>query len=803
MSTSSSSDAGVASVGADTNNPSTGNDEPRPGTTPTPAAGHKPQDQHQHATATGDEDSPAGTAAEDGTSDASAGTSGKTQDPGPVDTPVDKVIRLLGFRQNTLNYLRNNYPKQQQFEELLQLPSEEIRAIKKEDGGETNEKEKGKARFNQNDRAKLILLGRWTENNLADDHDGKGKDIEWEIFNKKSFNGYVRDVDAAILKEILKELHLDGKFKDKKFLKDNGVHTPASFVDKSKYWYEHEMTLSSTDVNEIERFKQWYKYQLDTHLPLDWIASFRMDSTKEKKIEWRKVLKAIGMDDDAIQALEINGICDFVTLIHKSQKWRIAEPTSKKNWGDVSNTNYWNEWESLGLKEKDARNIINFRHWHKFYVAGKKDRSGWATEFQSKQYNNFVQRLVDPIKLEMPCWWKSWWKRGWWVSKFDSPKLDKEKHDYYNILHRAVEDGSLTEEQRYHLRQHYKGRREKMNLIQEIHDGAGDASFQEKRLTEICEEEAKKDKTRKSDYLEFMSTYFQFVFSALIVYALLFFWVGTTFVLMLTHPISDGEEDTDTYLVFVHNITFGLVTAVVIQELGEEKKKTSLYSRFLPVYNERLLRFKETRFRMYLKLRRTNHSMVNVCEKISAAAVSIGYSYFGLNGKNAPNLQEAKDTVDMKVKDAVQSAIGGGDGGSGGEEAKFTNDKGVTTVIKSRHELDEESKRYRELRKKAAEDGNLEDVDDYHKCIVQLQKLAPMLPSEEELKNQLNEAQEKVRTAVNDNDDDFGGALIRLSKEVVELKRKLKGEKDAKTAGGHTSSDNKAEQEGEDNAEEV
>jgi len=144
-------------------------------------------------------------------------------------------------------------------------------------------------------------------------------------------------------------------------------------VEKSKYWYEHKIELSSTDVNEIEKFKQWYKYQLDTYLPSDWIVAFREEAAQLNDLEWRKVLKAIGLKADAMQALEINDICDFVTLIYTSEKWRIAEPTSKKSGCDVSNTD-WDGWKSLGLNMNDARHIINFRHWHNFYVAGKKDK---------------------------------------------------------------------------------------------------------------------------------------------------------------------------------------------------------------------------------------------------------------------------------------------------------------------------------------------------------------------------------------------------------------------------------------------
>jgi hypothetical protein len=44
-------------------------------------------------------------------------------------------------------------------------------------------------------------------------------------------------------------------------------------------------------------------------------------------------------------------------------------------------------------------------------------------------------------------------------------------------------------EDRYNMRQHYYGRREKLELIQEINEGVGDTSFQEKRLREILEKE--------------------------------------------------------------------------------------------------------------------------------------------------------------------------------------------------------------------------------------------------------------------------------------------------------------------------
>mmetsp|Transcript_19043 Transcript_19043/g.32450 ORF Transcript_19043/g.32450 Transcript_19043/m.32450 type:complete len:97 (+) Transcript_19043:1549-1839(+) len=49
------------------------------------------------------------------------------------------------------------------------------------------------------------------------------------------------------------------------------------------------------------------------------------------------------------------------------------------------------------------------------------------------------------------------------------------------------------------------------------------------------------------------------------------------------------------YVTFINNVLFGLVTAVVIQELGEEAAETSLYYRFLPTYREQRKRQREHR----------------------------------------------------------------------------------------------------------------------------------------------------------------------------------------------------------------
>ena len=378
------------------------------------------------------------------TADASEGTSVSTQ----VDRmeTMGKKFAILGLLPDTKKYLESKYQTMEGFEEFLQLSSEEVWASKT-----GKENEKFPAMFNQADRSKLILVERLAERNLGD-HENK-----WAHFNKKSFNEFVCDeVDDIILDEILKVLHLN---KHKELLKDNGVQSPETFVEKSKYWYEQEIKFRSRQISEIEKFKRWYRLQLDDYLPSDWIVSFCKDSKHEGEIEWRNVLKAIGLKADAIQALEINDVCDFAALIRTSEKWRINGPKARDS--PDGGMPIWNEWQDTGLKENDARNIISFRQWHKFYVASQKDKDDWAAEFNGAQYKRFVQRYIDPNEPDEELGWcKSSWKIGWWTSPDDSLTMSREKKDFRDMLERASEDGTVTEEVRYRLMQALRRKRE-------------------------------------------------------------------------------------------------------------------------------------------------------------------------------------------------------------------------------------------------------------------------------------------------------------------------------------------------------
>ncbi len=525
---------------------------------------------------------------------ASKGTPGSTQ--------VERVFAILGLLPDTNKYLESKYQTMEGFDEFLQLSSEEVWASRsaKEDG-------KFRARFNQADRAKLILVGRWTERNL------EGHESKWAHFNKKTFNEFICDeVDDIILDGILKVLHL---IEHKGILKDNGAYSPDSFVLKSQYWFEHEMKLSSRQISQIEKFKRWYNYQLDDYLPSDWIVSFRKDSEGDGAIEWRKVLKAIGLKADAVQALELNDISDFETLIHASEKWRVNGPKAGESPRSMPSCN---EWQESGLKESDARNIISFRQWHKFYVAGQEDKADWAADFSSAHYKRFVQRHIDLNKPDEELGWrKSLWKLGWWASPDDSLTMSREKKDVHNMLERASEDGIVTDEVRYRLRQHFDGRREKMDLLQEINEGTGDTPFLEERLNQIFKVEAEDQKRNEEESLFFVKEYYHFVLSALVAYMILSIWTGLTIYFIVFAIASDdwkrdrveNRDLGDDYQVDIINISFGLVTAVVVKELNEgaNDDESSLYNRFLATYKKRLEQSKVIRFENWLRLRSIHH----------------------------------------------------------------------------------------------------------------------------------------------------------------------------------------------------
>jgi len=171
----------------------------------------------------------------------------------------------------------------------------------------------------------------------------------------------------------------------------------------------------------------------------------------------------------------------------------------------------------------------------------------------------------------------------------------------------------------------------------------------------------------------------------------------------------------------------------------------------------------------------------------AGVAVTIGYSYFGLSDKNSPNREHPEDENNQRNNDAAQHAIGEGDVkiNDGGEEAKFTDEKGETKVVKTHHELMNEIDRYKGLREKAEDEQNFQDAAGYQKCFVQLQQLKPMLPTAKNLESQLKEAQDKMNEAAGTKDY---VTADKFQKDCIKLEKKLKEEEDAAADGGISSS---------------
>jgi hypothetical protein len=380
--------------------------------------------------------------------------------PKEVDPTVEKVLGILNLREETDNYFRAHYPKTDGFEEFFLSTTEEFEAKYKQHG------EWKEPRFKRSDREEFIILCRWVEDNQA----VNGGKIDWEQFNKESFNDFRKQAPKDDLFEILKEL---GIYNNNvvKALESKNVQTPAHFVQKPKSWFEklcigepgkeedsNHFLLNGTEKYAIEKFKDWYNFHFNGYLPSDWIVSFRNDDIHLKEREMRKVLQVIGLGADAIHALKMNDIRDVTTLNRTSMYWRtenkrglglypFTDSIPGVRSGDRESRS--NEWKLMGLTRNDASDIINFRHWYKFYVAGKNNMKGWAAEFNSAQYRNFVQRYEPGDNFKKPSILRS---------RKDKLTFSQETKDYYEILQRAAEAGDVTEEQRYNLLQYIKKR---------------------------------------------------------------------------------------------------------------------------------------------------------------------------------------------------------------------------------------------------------------------------------------------------------------------------------------------------------
>jgi len=720
-----------------------------------------------------------------------------------VHPTVNKVLDVLNLHDETDQYLKKNYPTLKEFENFLNLSSEAVKTFHKING------ELKEPRFKRSDREEFIILRRWwaeekkkQDNGMVNWEQQYNGKVNWGHFNEENINDLREQAPKEDLSRVLEELGINTP-KVVDTLKAKGIQSPAHFVQKTKSWYDklneepdvdESLLLKGPEKIAIEKFKQWYLFHSIGYLPSDWIVSFRNDDIHPKERDLRKVLRVIGVNADAIEALKMNDIKDIPTLNRTSKEWRTestrglssmanripwirggeqesqtiateggrvlssvadrnppmggGEHESRSNATEIGRGSFTmadripmidgeqesrsNEWKDMGLTRNDAREIISFRHWYNLYIAGKLNMKGWTTEFNSAQYNNFLQRFEPGDNFRTPFWWK--------FKKHDRFMFSRESHDYYDMLQKAAESGYVTDVQRYHLMKYYNEDKEKMTLIEEItshhHDGLGDSAQQEKRLQEmLAKDEEKADEKDKGDLL-FGQEFCQFFFSAFLVLVLLASWFGTTVYFMMeflkkrNYTLKDYEEQHKhpgfEYVTFINNVLFGLVTAVVIQELGEEASETSLYYRFLPTYRKQRRRQKEYQIlnriatrdfrgrvmrywgnivqftktylmmiilwstRLYIMCWiflgavslafgaiagvDTSNPLYTTGQTWLGIAVTIGYTYFGLGGKNASKLDD-NDRIDESNNDAAIQGTHDGSGGTNGRKEAGISDE--------------------------------------------------------------------------------------------------------------------------------
>lgn len=169
-----------------------------------------------------------------------------------------------------------------------------------------------------------------------------------------------------------------------------------------------------------------------------------------------------------------------------------------------------------------------------------------------------------------------------------------------------------------------------------IENGNEDANLDE-RLAKFLEEDEAEEERKTGEDLMDSKQFCKWLFGAVLVIVLLALWFYTTIYFMektmklncnniaeedpanatllkdlneteLIEIIETSEEQEQErerkyeqckevfggYTTFIHNIVFGLVTAVVVQQLGDNSdSKSSLYARFLPIYQRQVKKVNE------------------------------------------------------------------------------------------------------------------------------------------------------------------------------------------------------------------
>jgi hypothetical protein len=252
-----------------------------------------------------------------------------------------------------------------EFENFLNLSFEAVKAFHKING------ELKEPRFTRSDREEFIILRRWLAEERKNQDNGT---VNWKHFNEENFYVLREQAPKKDLCKVLKELGINNE-KVMNTLKAKSIQSPAHFVQKSKSWYNkleeepdteengqqsNKLLLNGSEKVAIEKFKQWYLFHSIGYLPSDWIVSFRNDDVHPKERDLRKVLRVIGVNADAIEALKMNDIKDIPTLNRTSKDWRtenrrgLSSIAVKIPWIGGEQVSRSNEWKDMGLTRNDA-----------------------------------------------------------------------------------------------------------------------------------------------------------------------------------------------------------------------------------------------------------------------------------------------------------------------------------------------------------------------------------------------------------------------------------------------------------------
>ena len=192
-------------------------------------------------------------------------------------------------------------------------------------------------------------------------------------------------------------------------------------------------------------------------------------------------------------------------------------------------------------------------------------------------------------------------------------KKDKEgpwKKTFKSGLSSAVtKNGKIDSTVCNHLKKHLE-KKELMEMIEKLQKESGDISDEDQQKLRKLLIEHEADKKRGKDKIQDLGqekVWYRYVAGVILAFALLVLWVGTTVFFLYNifdskcnglKPIDKGINATEiekhkiceelfaSSLGTVHNITFGLITAVVISQLGETSEDSGLYKSFEPVRNQ-------------------------------------------------------------------------------------------------------------------------------------------------------------------------------------------------------------------------